>query len=116
MPPRLRNGAEQIHQFADLGGFAEAMLLHHRAVVKIDKEIPLDRAALVGCAVTTGVGAALNTAKVTPGSSVAVFGCGRGWDIGYPGCAHRRCAADYRGGLAQRKIENGASLWRDGCH
>ena len=52
------------------------MLVHERAVVKIPDDIPLDRAALVGCAVTTGVGAALNTAQVTPGSSVAVFGCG----------------------------------------
>jgi len=75
-PPRLTRGPEPIHQFADLGGFAEAMLLHHRAVVKIDRDIPLDRAALVGCAVTTGVGAALNTAQVTPGSSVVVFGAG----------------------------------------
>ncbi|MFT4584233.1 MAG: S-(hydroxymethyl)glutathione dehydrogenase/alcohol dehydrogenase [Gammaproteobacteria bacterium] len=74
--PRLSQGADTIHQFADLGGFAEAMLLHYRAVVKIDKDIPLDRAALVGCAVTTGVGAALNTAQVTPGSSVVVFGTG----------------------------------------
>ena len=74
--PRLVREGETIHQFADLGGFAEAMLLHHRAVVKIDKDIPLDRAALVGCAVTTGVGAALNTAQVTPGSSVVVFGAG----------------------------------------
>ena len=45
-------------------------------MVKIDPKIPLDRAALVGCAVTTGVGAVFNTAKVEPGSSVAVFGCG----------------------------------------
>lgn len=74
--PRLSRGGELIHPFVDLGGFAEAMLLHHRAVVKIDKDIPLDRAALVGCAVTTGVGAALNTAQVTPGSSVVVFGAG----------------------------------------
>jgi len=74
--PRITRVGETIHQFADLGAFAEAMLLHHRAVVKIDKDIPLDRAALVGCAVTTGVGAALNTAKVTPGSTVAVFGAG----------------------------------------
>ncbi len=74
--PRITRGGETIYQFADLGGFAEAMLLHHRAVVKIDKDIPLDRAALVGCAVTTGVGAALNTAQVTPGSTVAVFGAG----------------------------------------
>ena len=74
--PRLSRGSELIHQYADLAGFAEAMLLHARAVVKIDKDIPLDRAALVGCAVTTGVGAALNTAQVKPGSSVAVFGTG----------------------------------------
>tara|TARA_Y100000590_G_scaffold388187_1_gene462377 strand:- start:2487 stop:3578 length:1092 start_codon:yes stop_codon:yes gene_type:complete len=74
--PRISQGGSQIHQFADLAAFAEAMLLHERAVVKIDPEIPLDRAALVGCAVTTGVGAALNTAKVTPGSSVVVFGAG----------------------------------------
>lgn len=74
--PRIRRGDETIHQYADLAGFAEAMLLHHRAVVKIDADIPLDRAALVGCAVTTGVGAALNTAQVAPGSSVVVFGCG----------------------------------------
>lgn len=75
-PPRVSRAGETIHQFADLGGFAEAMLLHQRAVVRIDKDIPLDRAALVGCAVTTGVGAALNTAQVTPGSSVVVFGAG----------------------------------------
>ncbi len=74
--PRLRRGAETIHQYADLAGFAEAMLLNERAVVRIDKSIPLDRAALVGCAVTTGVGAALNTARVAPGSSVVVFGAG----------------------------------------
>lgn len=75
-PPRLSRQGEAIHQFVDLAGFAEAMLLHHRAVVKIPRDIPLDRAALVGCGVTTGVGAALNTAQVTPGSSVAVFGAG----------------------------------------
>jgi S-(hydroxymethyl)glutathione dehydrogenase/alcohol dehydrogenase len=74
--PRITRGSETIHQYADLAGFSEAMLLHHRAVVKIDKDIPFDVAALVGCAVTTGVGAALNTAQVTPGSSVVVFGAG----------------------------------------
>ena len=74
--PRLSQGGTEIHQFVDLAGFAEGMLLHHRAVVKIDRDIPLDRAARVGCGVTTGVGAALNTAQVTPGSTVAVFGAG----------------------------------------
>ena len=74
--PRITQGDEVIHQFADLSAFAEGMLVHHSAVVRIDPDIPLDRAALIGCAVTTGVGAALNTAQVAPGSSVAVFGAG----------------------------------------
>ena len=56
---RIRCDGETISQFVDLSGFAEAMLLHHSAVVRIDHDIPLDRAALVDCAVTTGVGAAL---------------------------------------------------------
>jgi S-(hydroxymethyl)glutathione dehydrogenase/alcohol dehydrogenase len=52
------------------------MLVHENALVKIRKEIPLDRAALIGCGVTTGLGAALNTAQVRPGESCAVIGCG----------------------------------------
>jgi S-(hydroxymethyl)glutathione dehydrogenase/alcohol dehydrogenase len=52
------------------------MLLHEHALVKIRKDMPLDRAALIGCAVTTGVGAVIHTAKVEPGSTVAVIGCG----------------------------------------
>ena len=75
-PPRLSQSGSEIYQFADLAGFAERMLLHQRAVVKIDDDLPLETAALVGCAVMTGVGAALNTARVEPGSSVAVFGAG----------------------------------------
>ena len=45
-------------------------------LMPIDKSIPLDRAALVGCSVMTGIGAAINTAKVEAGSSVVVIGCG----------------------------------------
>src|SRR5258708_27502700 len=65
-----------VNQFADLSGYAEKMLLHENALVKISNDVPLDRAALIGCGVMTGVGAALNTAKVAPGSTVAVFGAG----------------------------------------
>ncbi|MBM3946633.1 MAG: Zn-dependent alcohol dehydrogenase, partial [SAR202 cluster bacterium] len=76
-PSRLRTrDGKRINQFANLSTYAEKMLLHENAVVKIPESMPLDRAALIGCGVTTGVGAALNTAKVTPGSTVAVFGCG----------------------------------------
>lgn len=75
-PPRISWEGRELKQFADLSGFSEYMLVHERAVVKVDDDVPLDRAALVGCGVTTGVGAALNTARVRPGSSVAVFGAG----------------------------------------
>jgi S-(hydroxymethyl)glutathione dehydrogenase / alcohol dehydrogenase len=65
-----------VHQFANLSSFAEQMLVHENALVKIDPEIPLDRAALVGCGVLTGVGAVIHAAQVKPGSTVAVIGCG----------------------------------------
>jgi len=74
--PRLSRNGEEIRQFAHLSSFAEKMLVHENAVVKIRKDMPLDRAALIGCGVTTGVGAALNTAKVPAGSTCAVIGCG----------------------------------------
>jgi S-(hydroxymethyl)glutathione dehydrogenase/alcohol dehydrogenase len=52
------------------------MLVHENALVKIRDDMPLEQAALIGCAVTTGLGAVFNTAKVRPGSTVAVIGCG----------------------------------------
>ncbi len=76
MPPKLHQGGTTVHQFANISSYAEKMLLHENAVVKIREDFPLDRAALIGCGVMTGVGAALNTAKVAPGSTVAVFGAG----------------------------------------
>ena len=75
-PPRLSRDGEPIHQFLRLSAFAEMMLVHENTLVKIRPEMPLDRAALIGCAVTTGVGAVFNTARVPPGSTVAVIGCG----------------------------------------
>ncbi|TMB98187.1 MAG: Zn-dependent alcohol dehydrogenase [Chloroflexi bacterium] len=75
-PPRLSQQGEPINQFANVSSFAERMLLHENAIVKIREDMPLECAALIGCGVLTGVGAALNTAKVEPGSSVAVFGAG----------------------------------------
>ncbi len=74
--PKYTMNGQPVFQFLNISTYAEKMLLHENAVVKIDKEYPLDRAALIGCGVTTGVGAVLNTAKVTPGSTVAVFGAG----------------------------------------
>ena len=73
---RLRWKGEVLHQAFNLSAFAEQMLVHEHAVVKIDPAIPLDRATLVGCGVMTGVGAVFHAAKVEPGSTVAVIGCG----------------------------------------
>lgn len=73
---RLRWGDQPVNQFVNLSGFAEMMLVHERSLVKIPRDIPLDVAATLGCAVITGVGAAVNTAQVRPGDTVAVVGCG----------------------------------------
>lgn len=74
--PRLSQKGEKVHQFFDLSSFAEQMLIHEHALVKIRPDMPLDRAALIGCAVTTGFGAVINTADVEVGSTLAVIGCG----------------------------------------
>ena len=66
----------KLRKFANLSAYAEQMLVHENALVKIDDSMPLDRAALIGCGVTTGVGAVLNTARIEAGSTVAVFGAG----------------------------------------
>jgi S-(hydroxymethyl)glutathione dehydrogenase/alcohol dehydrogenase len=62
--------------FSGCGSMAEYATVSAENLIKIEPKIPLEVAALVGCGVTTGVGAVFNTAKVVPGSSVAVFGCG----------------------------------------
>jgi len=74
--PRLSQGDVPLTQFANLSSFAEQMLVHEHGIVKIREDMPLDRAALIGCGVTTGVGSVFHTAKVNPGSTVAVLGCG----------------------------------------
>jgi S-(hydroxymethyl)glutathione dehydrogenase/alcohol dehydrogenase len=75
-PPRLSQRGEPLRQFIGISSYAEHMLLHENSVVKIDPALPLDRAALVGCGVLTGVGAALRTSGLQAGQTVAVFGCG----------------------------------------
>jgi S-(hydroxymethyl)glutathione dehydrogenase/alcohol dehydrogenase len=74
--PRISQNGGELQQFANLGSFAEQMLVHEHAVAKIRQDMPMDRAALIGCGVTTGVGAVIHTAKVQPGTTVAVIGCG----------------------------------------
>ncbi|HJL60427.1 MAG TPA: Zn-dependent alcohol dehydrogenase [Pseudomonadales bacterium] len=73
---RILQDGQPIHQFLNLSSFAELMLIHEHALVKVREDMPMDRAALIGCSTTTGVGAVFHTAKVEPGSKVAVIGCG----------------------------------------
>ena len=73
---RAHLGDRDLATMQFLGCMAEYCIVPEISAVKIDPQIPLDKAALVGCGVMTGVGAALNTARVTPGSRVVVFGCG----------------------------------------
>ncbi|MBT9507061.1 zinc-dependent alcohol dehydrogenase family protein [Rhodoferax sp.] len=73
---RLSYQGESIDHFVGVSAFAEYAVLSRRGVQKIDRELPLEIAALFGCAVMTGVGAVVNTAQVRPGQSVAVIGLG----------------------------------------
>ncbi len=74
--PRVTSGNEAVMPVAGLGAFAEQMLVHRNAIVAVPKDLRFDCAAVLGCAVITGVGSVLNGAKVEPGSTVAVVGCG----------------------------------------
>jgi S-(hydroxymethyl)glutathione dehydrogenase/alcohol dehydrogenase len=74
--PRLSLDGVLVRQFGAIGSYAEKMLLHENSVVQIDPAIPFDRAALVGCGVLTGVGAALRSSGMRAGQTVAVFGVG----------------------------------------
>lgn len=74
--PRLIETTGPMNQFLNLSSFAEMMLIHENACVSIRKDMPLDRAALIGCSVVTGYGAVAHTSGVRPGETVAVIGCG----------------------------------------
>lgn len=80
LPPgkakRLSWNGQHLNQFLNLSTFAEQMLVHENAVVKIRNDMPFDLAALLGCGVLTGYGAVVHSAKLKPGTSVAVLGCG----------------------------------------
>ena len=73
---RLHRHGTDVHHHLGVSAFADHATVSRRSLVKIDQELPLDEAALFGCAVLTGVGAVINTAKVSAGTSVAVVGLG----------------------------------------
>lgn len=71
-----RQGEESVNQVAGLGGLAGQTVVHQNALVRVPRELPAEQAALLGCAVMTGVGSVINGARVRPGATVAVIGCG----------------------------------------
>ncbi|HEV3451869.1 MAG TPA: Zn-dependent alcohol dehydrogenase [Acidimicrobiia bacterium] len=76
-PQRATRGdGSPLMTMTGLGTFSDVMTCNEISLVKVDTDLPDEELALIGCGVTTGVGAALNTAKVIPGSTVAVVGCG----------------------------------------
>jgi S-(hydroxymethyl)glutathione dehydrogenase/alcohol dehydrogenase len=75
-PKATRADGTQMIAMTGLGTFSDLMTVDEASLVKVQTDLPAEQLALIGCGVTTGVGAALNTARVEPGSSVAVIGCG----------------------------------------
>ncbi|TDD73415.1 zinc-binding dehydrogenase [Actinomadura rubrisoli] len=73
---RLSSGGEAVRPYIGIGSFAEKAVVGEAMCVKVGRDAPLDLLALTACGVITGVGAVLNTARVEPGSSVLVVGCG----------------------------------------
>jgi S-(hydroxymethyl)glutathione dehydrogenase/alcohol dehydrogenase len=73
---RFSKGGQMIRHYMGTSTFSEYTVLPEIAVAKISKAAPLEKVCLLGCGITTGIGAVLNTAKVEPGASVAVFGLG----------------------------------------
>ncbi len=74
--PRFSSGGSPVFQMSMCGLFSDQTVIPAISAVKIDPDVPLKAAALIGCGVLTGVGAALNTADIKPGDTVAVLGCG----------------------------------------
>lgn len=75
-PRARRANGDEVTAFGSLGTFAETMTVHEASVVKVESDLPAEQLALIGCAVTTGVGAAVATARIEPGTTVTVVGCG----------------------------------------
>ena len=111
--PKLYKDKEIINQFLRLSSFAEMMLIHENALVKVDPEVPFEQLALIGCGVTTGLGAVLKTARIKAGSTVAVIGCGGVGLSAIQGAriagALRIIAIDTVGSKLEMAIEHGAT-------
>lgn len=75
-PPRIRHDGNPVAQFLNLSAFAEEMLVHENACVAIRDDMPMDRAALIGCSVVTGAGTVFNACEIKAGETIAIIGAG----------------------------------------
>ncbi len=73
---RLHKGKQEIRHLFGLACYAEKVVVHERSAVKVRNDAPLDVVCLLGCGTSTGIGTAINSARVKPGESIAIFGCG----------------------------------------
>lgn len=103
--PRFKQGDADLFGMAGTGTFAEQIVLPQEAAIKIDDDVPFEIASLIGCGVTTGVGAAINTAGVEPGSTCVVFGCGGVGISVIQGCRIAGAAAIVAVDLNDEKLE-----------
>src|SRR3989449_5048987 len=106
-PPKLSWKGAPVNQFANLSAYAEEMLVHENGLVKVRDDMPLDRGALIGCGVTTGVGAVLNTARVEAGAAVAGYGAGGGGLAGVQGARIARAGMIIAVDVFEKKLAPG---------
>jgi S-(hydroxymethyl)glutathione dehydrogenase / alcohol dehydrogenase len=102
---RLKKNGKSIYHMAGLSSFAQYAVVAEISCIKIPDDVPLEKACLVGCGVMTGVGAAINTAKVAPGSSTVVIGCGGVGLNTIQGCALAGAATIIAVDLMDNKLE-----------
>lgn len=102
---RLKKNGKPVHHMAGLSSFAQYAVVAETSCVKIANDVPLEKACLVGCGVMTGVGAAINTAKVQPGTNCVVIGCGGVGLNTIQGCALAGAATIIGVDLMDSKLE-----------
>jgi S-(hydroxymethyl)glutathione dehydrogenase/alcohol dehydrogenase len=117
---RMSLRGRPVYHYGHVATYASQTVVHESCAIRIDKNMPLDRAALIGCSVMTGVGAVINTASVPPGASMAVFGAGGiGLNVVQGGAlvaAHPIVAVDVRASKLEHARALGASHAIDASH
>ena len=113
--PRLSKDGGTMNQFLNLSSFAEQMLIHEHACVSVRKDMPLDRAALIGCGVTTGVGAVIHTSQGSSWRDGGRYRLRRRRSCGDQRRGDRRRRPDHRHRHERHQAQPGQAFRRDGC-